>query len=173
LGRIIVVGISELAITADPAASLATYALGSCIAVAMNDPAARVAGLLHFLLPDSAWDTARGQGNPCMYADRGIPLLLEQLLDAGASRQRLIVRAAGGANVLDDQGLFGIGKRNDASLRKTLTESGLALHAAAIGGSVARSVRLDAGSGRLWVREGVTTAWELPVEAQQSERSFR
>ncbi len=50
-----------------------TYALGSCIAVAMHDPVAKVAGLLHYMLPESAIDAAKAQQNPFMFADTGIP----------------------------------------------------------------------------------------------------
>ncbi len=35
---------------------LATYALGSCLGVAVHDPVAGVAGLLHVMLPSSAGD---------------------------------------------------------------------------------------------------------------------
>ncbi|MGZ3387730.1 MAG: chemotaxis protein CheD, partial [Isosphaeraceae bacterium] len=49
----LVVGISDLKVSNNPADSMITYALGSCIAVAVYDPVAKVGGLLHFMLPDS------------------------------------------------------------------------------------------------------------------------
>ena len=49
----IVVGVADLAVTDDPTTSLITYALGSCIGVTIYDPAARVGGMLHFMLPSS------------------------------------------------------------------------------------------------------------------------
>ena len=50
----VVVGVADCHVTSDPANVLVTYALGSCIAVAIYDPVARVGGLLHFMLPEGA-----------------------------------------------------------------------------------------------------------------------
>ena len=44
-----IVSISDCAVTNDREQSLITYALGSCIAVAIHDRTAGVAGLLHFM----------------------------------------------------------------------------------------------------------------------------
>ena len=41
---------------------LITYALGSCVGVAIYDPVARVGGLLHYMLPESAIDPEKGEG---------------------------------------------------------------------------------------------------------------
>ena len=49
----LVVGIGEFAVSNEPDDVIVTHALGSCIAVCLLDPVARVGGLLHFLLPDS------------------------------------------------------------------------------------------------------------------------
>ncbi len=48
-----VVGIGELAISSGAADQIVTHALGSCIAVCLWDPVSNVAGLLHYLLPES------------------------------------------------------------------------------------------------------------------------
>jgi hypothetical protein len=52
-GERLVVGIGEYAVAASSAATIVTHALGSCIAVCIWDPQRGVAGLLHFLLPES------------------------------------------------------------------------------------------------------------------------
>ena len=51
-GRRIIVGIGEMAVADRPDDVIVTYALGSCVAVCLFDPAARVAAMLHFLLPE-------------------------------------------------------------------------------------------------------------------------
>ncbi len=71
---------------------LATYALGSCIGLSVYDPKAAVGGLLHYMLPDSAIDPARSRQNPYMFADTGIPKLLEQVCG-----QRRVQAPPGGA----------------------------------------------------------------------------
>jgi chemotaxis protein CheD len=147
------VGISDCQVTADSEVVLITYALGSCIAVSAFDPLAKVGGLLHIMLPDSSLDTERGRYNPYMYADTAIPLLLSELMRRGASKQRLVIRLAGGAQVLDDNGLFNIGTKNHASTRNALTKAGVFVRAEAIGGTVWRTVWLEMATGRFLVRE--------------------
>jgi chemotaxis protein CheD len=136
-----------------PADTLITYALGSCIGVSIFDPAARVGGLLHFMLPDSAIDADRGVPNPFKYADTGIARLLEGAAQRGALTRRLIVRVAGGAQVVNDRGRFNIGLRNYQALRRMLGKCGLVLHGEAVGGTVSRNVRLDLATGKFWMRE--------------------
>lgn len=70
-----VIGIGELAVSRTPSLTIATHAVGSCIAVCIFDPIAAVAGMLHFLLPESAINPERASRHPAVFADTGIPLL--------------------------------------------------------------------------------------------------
>jgi len=157
----VVVGISDCKVTREAEAVLVTYALGSCIAVAMHDPVTKVSGLLHYMLPESTIDAAKAERNPFMFADTGIPRLMEALKAAGGDGKRMIVRLAGGAQVLDSQGVFQIGKRNYLAARRILWKAGILIAAEAVGGEVSRTTRLEAGTGRLWIREGGGTEREL------------
>jgi chemotaxis protein CheD len=150
----LIVGISDCKVTRDSESVLVTYALGSCIAVAMHDPVTKVSGLLHYMLPESSIDANKAEQNPWMFADTGIPRLLEAVRAAGADGKRMVVRLAGGAQVLDSQGVFQIGKRNYLAARRILWKAGVLIAAEAVGGEVSRTTRLEVGSGRLWVREG-------------------
>ncbi len=150
----VVVGIADCRIGDVPGQVLVTYALGSCIGVVVHDPAAGVGGLLHFMLPDSTVGSVRGRENPYMFADTGIPLLLQKMYDKGAQKRRLVVQAVGGAQMLDPQNLFEIGKRNYQALRRILWKSGLLLQSEAIGGTRSRTLRLEIGTGRVWLQEG-------------------
>ena len=141
---------------------LATFALGSCIGLAVHDPAAGVGGLLHFMLPDSTIDRDRGRQNPWMFADTGIPMLLERLWARGASKRRLTVRAAGGASMMDQENVFDIGRRNYLAMRKILWKAGVMVHGEAVGGVRSRTVRLEIGSGKFLIQEGGETR-ELPA----------
>ena len=46
------VGLGEIKVSRRPVEMLVAYGLGSCVGVGMYDPAARVAGLLHAVLPE-------------------------------------------------------------------------------------------------------------------------
>lgn len=158
----VIVGVGDCKVTADTGSELVTYALGSCIAVAIWDPAARVGGLLHFMLPDSTVDRqSQGREHPYRYADTGTPMLFREAYQQGAEKRRMVVRLAGGAAVVEDNGLFSIGKRNYAALRKILWRAGVLVHAEDVGGSVSRTVRLEVDSGRMFVRTAGQTEQEL------------
>ena len=73
----IIVGISDLKVSNNPEDALVTYALGSCIGVAVFDPKAKVGGLLHFMLPDSSLDANKAKSTPAMFADTGIIALFK------------------------------------------------------------------------------------------------
>lgn len=161
----LVVGISDCKVSADPECTLVTYALGSCIAVLLHDPLSRAAGLLHYMLPESSLDSAKAKSNPFMFADTGIPLLVENLRARGSESKRLLVRLAGGAQVLDDQRVFDIGRRNYLAAKKALWKLGLLISAEAVGGALSRTVRLDVATGKSWLREGGKSETEFHTSA--------
>ncbi|MCA9311725.1 MAG: chemotaxis protein CheD, partial [Phycisphaerales bacterium] len=115
---LITIGISDMAVTRDAGARLVTYALGSCIGVTLYDPVARIGGMLHFMLPHASTNEAKAADKPGMFGDVGIPMLFRGMYDLGAKKDRLIVCAAGGAEVMEDAGQFRIGSRNRTILRK-------------------------------------------------------
>ena len=98
VGGKIVVGVADLAVTGDPSTTLVTYALGSCIGVTLYDPIAKVAGMLHFMLPNSKINGEKAGTTPAMFADTGVPALFKQAYELGAVKSNLIVRATGGAD---------------------------------------------------------------------------
>jgi chemotaxis protein CheD len=159
----LVVGVGDCQISHDHEHVLVTYALGSCIAVAIHDAAAGVGGLLHFMLPESSIDRTKAASRPYMFADTGIPMLFRNAYDHGAEKRRLTVRLAGGAQVMDDQGVFNIGKRNYLAVKKILWKAGVLIHGEAVGGESSRTVRLEVGTGRFWLRCAGQPEREMPV----------
>ncbi len=148
----VVVGVSDCRISNDPEDILVTYALGSCIAVAIYDPVAHVGGLLHYMLPESVIDRSKAEQCPFMFADTAIPRLFQKAYASGAEKRRLTVRLAGGAQVFNDGGIFDIGKRNYLAARKILWKAGVFVQCEQVGGSTPRTVRLEVGSGKVWLR---------------------
>jgi len=158
----VVVGTADCKVVGDPDATLVTYGLGSCIALVMHDPAAQVSGMLHFMLPDSNIDKSKAQANPSMFADTGIPQMVKDLYDRGAERRRLNIWAVGGAQVLDKESCFQIGKRNHLAMRKILWKSGLFVGSEDVGGNLSRTVRFETASRKLTIySDGVQR--ELPA----------
>jgi len=156
----LVVNISDVIVSRDPTATLVTYALGSCIGVTIYDPVAQVGGMLHFMLPQSSINPARAAELPCMFADTGVPLLFRQAYDLGAKKERLVVCAAGGAEILDTEGHFQIGSRNRTILRKLFWKNSVLLAAEETGGSSSRTLSLCLADG------------SVSVKSKQQERSL-
>ena len=150
--RHLVIGVGDGAVSQARDTVLVTYALGSCVAVMIHDPVAGVAGMVHYVLPESSMSSEKSAARPWMFADTGIPLLLRIALEQGANKRRLKIFAAGGAQVMDDNSMFNIGKRNCLALRKILWKFGLVPHAEETGGDVARTVRMEVGTGRVWLQ---------------------
>jgi len=147
----IVIGVADCHVTNDVSNVLVTYALGSCVGVSIYDPIARVGGLLHFMLPEAPADAAQTGKNPYMFADSGIPMMFREAYEKGAQKARLRVRVAGGAQIMDDRGVFNIGKRNCLAMRKIFWKAGVIVHAEETGGTCPRTMRLDLASGRIFL----------------------
>ena len=142
-----VVGISELLVSDVQSDVLITYSLGSCLGVSVFDPVARVGALAHFLLPMSKLDPAKAKDTPTMFVDTGTITMLEQLYALGARRERLEIKAAGGASPIDVNDRFGIGKRNLMVLRKVLWKNDLLLGPHDCGGTLPRTLTLNLSTG--------------------------
>ena len=148
----LIVGVGDMKVSNDSGAVLATYSLGSCIGVGIYDPVAKVAGLLHYMLPESALDAAKAQKNPYMFGDSGIPMLFKESYKLGAKKNRLKVMVLGGAQILDQNGMFNIGKRNHTVLRKMFWKNNVMIDFEASGGQVNRTIKLAVGSGEAWLK---------------------
>ena len=148
----LVVGISDLKVSSNPAEALITYALGSCIAVAVYDPAAKVGGLLHYMLPDSTLDAAKAKETPAMFADTGIPLLFKSCYKLGADKKRMVVKVAGGASILDESNFFRIGQKNIMAMRKLFWSNNVLIDAEDTGKNFNRTVRIDLGTGKFFIK---------------------
>jgi chemotaxis protein CheD len=153
----ITINVSDARASADPADTLVTYSLGSCIGVCLYDPVARVAGLLHYQLPTSTMDPAKADNNPFMFADTGMNALLPMMETLGAHKRRLKVKLAGGAAMLNDASSFNIGKRNHAAIRKILWQHGMFIETEEVGGSAPRTVYLRVADGSLTIKSGGAT----------------
>ena len=148
----LVVGVADLAVSKDSSKSIVTYALGSCIGVTVYDPVAKVGGMLHFMLPESTVSPEKAAATPAMFGDLGIPMLFQKVIEAGARRERLVVCAAGGAEVLADDGHFRIGHRNRTILRKIFWKQNLLLAADDTGGQHSRTMSLKLADGSIQIR---------------------
>lgn len=149
-----VVGISEMMVSNRPEDIIITYSLGSCIGLVLYEPRLQIGGIIHCMLPLSKIDPARAIERPCMFTDTGVPQLLGALLDMGAEKKNLIAKVAGAASLLDNNGSFNIGERNQVVLRKILWKNQILIQAEETGGSKARTLSLQLDTGLTLLRSG-------------------
>ncbi len=147
--RSLVVGVGDCRISNDPDTELVTYALGSCVAVAIHDVRSHTGGLLHVMLPDSALNPLRARRMPGTFADTGVRKLLQLAERAGADRHRLLVWLAGGGCVGDGAQAAKIGCENYSAVRRALEYAGLVIFKEETGGNTPRTLRLHVGSGKV------------------------
>ncbi len=146
------VGLGERVVSRDPDDILVAYGLGSCLGIGMIDPVSRICGLMHAVLPVK--NNGTDPFNP-KFVDSGIKGLIEEMVKAGAVRNRLVIRIAGGANMLTAPGLsktFDIGNRNIDSAYETFKELRINIKNEDVGGTRGRTVRLYVGQTRMTVR---------------------
>ncbi|MDR3572558.1 MAG: chemotaxis protein CheD [Anaerolineaceae bacterium] len=146
------VGLGEMVVSQDKDDVLVAYGLGSCLGIKMYDPVVGVSGLLHAVLPTS--NNGSDPGAP-KYVDSGIEGLLSAMIKKGADRRRIVIKMAGGANMLITPGFqhtFDIGIRNVDSAHKTFERLNLCLKKEDVGGNIGRTVRVYVANGRMTVR---------------------
>ncbi len=157
------VGIAQMVISRDPRETLAAYGLGSCVGIAVYDPTAHVAGMLHILLPEPAG--AITEANKLRFAKTGIPLFIKAVENNGGMRSRMRIVAAGGALTLGKLSVMGpagpIGKRNSDAVTLALQEEGLKLDTFDFGGSAGRTLTLATATGKVFCRSVGSVPKEL------------
>jgi chemotaxis protein CheD len=149
----ITVGISDWALTKNADDTIITYSLGSCLGVTVYDAHSHVGGMVHCQLPNcSTEDKTKAIQNPAMFVDTGVSLLFQKFFEAGGNKSRMVVKAAGCAAILDQNGFFRIGERNVTLFRKLLWKNGILLNGSEVGGDVSRTLVLDMATGRTLIR---------------------
>ncbi len=149
---LITVNISDMKVSNNPDDILVTYSLGSCVGVVLYDPLQKIGGLIHCMLPLSKVDPERANETPYMFVDTGLPVMMQTLLNMGADKKRLIAKVAGGAVLLDDNGMFRIGERNHIVVRKLLWKNNILISSEDVGGTIARTMYLHINDGRTIIK---------------------
>ena len=150
----VIVGISEMAVSANADDMLTTYSLGSCLGVTIYDTTLHIGGMIHCMLPLSQIDAQKAAENPCMFVDTGAVKLLKEMFAMGCRKSNMVVKIAGASAVLDTKGLFKIGERNYTVFRKILWKNSMLIHAEDVGGNISRTVRMEIATGRVVIKSG-------------------
>ena len=120
-----------------------TAVLGSCVAICLHDPVARIGGMNHFLLPDSANAGADSGGR---YGAFLAELLINDLMQKGAIKSRLEAKIFGGGKMFT--GMRDVGAANAAFAQNFLDDEGIRVVGSSLGGTSARRVDFWPATGK-------------------------
>lgn len=159
----IILGVGDYGASSNPDDEIKTFALGSCVSVIFLDPKTRSVGMAHVALPDSTINKAKASEKPGYFADTAIPALLAQMEKLGCDKRGkgIIVKLCGGANVMDTNDTFQIGKRNALSIKKILWSYGMGAIAEDLGGNYSRTVSISVSAGQVTLSSPGKPNWQL------------
>jgi chemotaxis protein CheD len=143
---------AKMVVSKNPDGLLCTSPLGAGLGIAIYDPAAKVGGVMHCLLPASDADPVRAATRPGMFLDTGLPALFEAVQELHGTTNTLRIFVAGAAQMIDDSSNFDLGRINHESLVALLKERGCKIHAQAVGGHTNCSMELDLATGEARVK---------------------
>ncbi len=145
------VGIADMNICKAPD-KITTIGLGSCIGAVLYDSNAKVAGLVHIMLPDST--KIKQNQNKLKFADSGIEMLVAELERNGIKRTSLKAKIAGGAKMFDfssSSELGSVGEKNIAAVRLKLREMGIKIVSEDVGLNFGRTIVFDPETSELTI----------------------
>lgn len=136
----------EYAVTNEPNVIISTL-LGSCVAVCLYDPMARIGGMNHFLLPTPGDGPANDRAELHCYGVHSMEVLINEMMKKGAIRSRMKAHLYGGANLFS--GLGAIGSANAEFARRFMTTEGISIGYTDLGGNLARKVEFQPYEGKV------------------------
>lgn len=133
-------------VAASDIATVLDTLLGSCVAVCLYDPEARVGGMNHILLPicHSGDDTPR-------YGVHAMELLINQMMKLGGDRRRFVAKAFGGGTVIRGSNFSPVGEANSHFVRAFLANENIPLLAERLGGDHAVHLYFHTNTGKATV----------------------
>ena len=132
---------------------LITTVLGSCVSACIRDPAMRIGGMNHFMLPSGSADSRDVINEATRYGNFAMEKLINDVLKNGGRRDMLEIKLFGGGNVLKNMGATDIGGRNIQFVREYLKMEGFKIVAEDLGDIYPRKVVYDPISGKVQVKK--------------------
>jgi len=130
-----------------------TTVLGSCVSACVRDTTAGIGGMNHFMLPNDADQASRDTAAAMRYGAYAMEIVLNELIKAGARRERLEAKVFGGGAVLANMTMLNIGDRNAEFVLRYLQLEQVRVASQDLRGELPRRINYFPGSGRVTVRK--------------------
>lgn len=125
--------------------------LGSCVAVCLYDPIARIGGMNHILLPGKP-DITKFDDS-ARYGINAMDILITMIMKLGGNRDRLIAKAFGGAQVITEISWEnGVGYRIATFVRAFLKNEKIRLASSDLEGFDIRKIFFHTDTGEVFLK---------------------
>ncbi len=163
MASVMAVEMGETGLTHIGDARLQARGLGACVGLCLYEAHARLAVLVHIVLPATLPSSGLGARSatppPGKCADTAVAHALAEIIRLGGQAARVQAALVGGAQIFTDaasdigaRSRLEIGLRNIHAVKEELARVHLPLCAEDTGGHFGRTVTLDAATGTVWVR---------------------
>ena len=145
-----IVGIGNYAVSNSKNDILKTFSLASCVALTVYCPSKNASGMVHIALP--APDPLNDDSNkrPYYYATTAVPLLINRMCyEYRCNKNDLGIKLFGGADSIQINDQFEIGKKNLYYIKEILDYMGLKNDASETGGNCSRTLEMDVFTGKI------------------------
>ena len=146
------VGMADYKICCPPK-RISTLGLGSGLGVVLYDPAKKICGMAHIMMPNST--LIRKNANRMKFADTCLADMLDEMVRQGARKGNLVAKAAGGAQMFVKKyghNLLNIGEQNIQAVHEFLTAANIPLVAEDVGKDYGRTIEFNPANGELTIR---------------------
>lgn len=160
--NVINVSLGEIQTSNDPDVVLSCYGLGSCIGVSAYDPTCKLGAMIHIVLPYI--NNGKEDFSPAKYANTAIPYMVNELEKRGAEKDRLIIKIAGGAKILNcipAGSALDIGEKNVIAVTEAFSKVNLRIHNQDVRGNIGRTMSLYIKDGKTIVKTAMNQFIEL------------
>jgi chemotaxis protein CheD len=129
--------------------------LGSCVSVCLFDSKLKIGGMNHFLLPRGS-NSSNADNDVILNGDFSMEVLVNGLLNKGASKSRMIAKAFGGGTIVSSISMA-IGERNAEFAQEWLHRESIPLVASDFSGPWSRKIIFVPSTGEAFCRRMPTT----------------
>lgn len=161
MASMVTVEMGETAVSRSADTRLQAIGLGACVGLCLHETAARIAILVHVVLPATLPPSGRMPANPLpgKCADTAVTHALAEITRNGGRLDRVQAALVGGAQIFTMAGpdtstrsRLEIGQRNVQAVKEELARAGIPICAEDTGGHFGRTVTMDSATGTVVVR---------------------
>jgi len=125
--------------------------LGSCVAVCLYDPVARIGGMNHILLPGRA--DRKNFNVRARYGINAMDLLINKMMALSADRRRIVAKVFGGAHVISVISReYGVGIKNAEFVLDFCRKEGIEVISRNLGGETTRKIYFHTDTGDVFLK---------------------